>query len=67
MQFGVRVQRESHLDLKCIVGISACRWEQLFCWFVVSYIPLCISYKKLESDGPAVRSIAVWISSIAVY
>lgn len=41
--------------LKCIVGLNAYRWAQFFCSFVVSYIPICISYKKLGSDWSTVK------------
>lgn len=37
------------------MGLNACKWAQFFCSFVVSYIPICISYKKLGSDWSTVR------------
>lgn len=53
----VWVLQECNLDfrLKCIGGLNACRWAQFFCSFVVSYIPICISYKKLGSDWSTVK------------
>lgn len=53
----VRVLQECNLDfrLKCTVGLNASRWAEFFCSFVVSYIPICISYKKLGSDWSIVR------------
>lgn len=53
----VWVLQECNLDfrLKCIVGLNACRWAQFFCSFVVSYILICISYKKLGSDWSTVE------------
>lgn len=56
-----------NFKLKHTVDISTCRWVQLFCAFVVSHIPPCVSYKKLESNWSAMRSIAFWISSITLY
>lgn len=44
-----------YFTFKCIVDLNACRWAQFFCSFVVSYISICISYKKLGSDWSTVR------------